>query len=62
MALQNVILIEVGQPNWQRWMIFDQERKRYWSKGVWKKRRRNGDLWSSRVEAEQQLHVVRSGT
>jgi len=62
MATQNVNLIEVGKPAWPRWMIFDTVKRRYWSKGVWKKRRRNGDLWHSKAEAEQELHVVRLGS
>jgi hypothetical protein len=60
MPSQNVTLIDVGQPAWRRWMIYHSEKKRYWSKGNWKKRRRNGDLWQSKVEAEKELHVASS--
>jgi hypothetical protein len=60
MASQNVILFGVGQQKWPRWMIFDAVEKRYWSKGTWKKRRRNGDLWHDKAEAERELQAVRS--
>jgi len=59
MASQNVILIDVGKPTWRRWMIFHSENKRYWSKGTWKKRRRNAELWASKSEAEKELAVAR---
>lgn len=62
MASQNVTLIEIGQPSWPRWMIVHTEKKRYWSKGTWKKRRGNGELWSDRTEAEKELHTVRLGS
>jgi hypothetical protein len=62
MASPNVTLIEVGQPPWPRWMIFHSEKKRYWSKGAWKRRRRNGELWSDRTEAERELHTVQLGS
>ena len=62
MALQNVTLIEVGKPSWPRFMIFHTEKKRYWSKGAWKKRRRNGELWHDRAEAGKELHTVRLGS
>jgi hypothetical protein len=62
MATTDVILIDVGQPAWSRWMILHREKNRYWSKGVWKKRRRNGDLWHSKVEAEKELQLVRMGS
>jgi len=58
MAIQEVNLIEVGQPTWRRWMIFDTAKRRFWSKGVWKKRRRHGDLWHSKAEAQKELGQV----
>lgn len=62
MSAQLVVLLEVGQQAWPRWMIVHRGTRRYWSNGSWKKRRRNGDLWSNRAEAEQALHVARSGS
>lgn len=59
MTSQDVILIDVGKPTWPRWMVFHQDKRRYWSKGAWKKRRRNGDLFASKVEAEKELAVAR---
>jgi hypothetical protein len=60
MSGQDVMLIEVGQPAWPRWMIFHRDKCRYWSKGVWKKRRRNGALWASKSEAGKELTVARA--
>jgi hypothetical protein len=60
MALRNVTLIEVGQPSWPRWMVYSNDRRRYWCKGTWKKRRRNGELWHNKSEAEKELAVARS--
>ncbi len=62
MAPHNVILLEIGRPKWRRWMIFHRERNRYWRSGAWKKRRRDGELWHSKAEAEQELHIVRLGS
>lgn len=62
MAAQEVMLIEVGQPPWPRWMIFHRDKCRYWSKGRWRKRRRNGDLWHIKAEAERELQIVRLGS
>jgi hypothetical protein len=59
MATKNVILIEIGKPAWCRWMVFHSEKKRYWDKGRWIKRRRNGELWHRKVEAEAELQFVR---
>ena len=42
MASHNVTLIEVGQPGWPRWMVYNNDTRRYWSKGTWRKR--NGEL------------------
>lgn len=60
MSESSINLIDVGQLAWPRWMIVHRERKRYWSKGTWKKRRRNGELWCNRTEAERELHIARS--
>jgi hypothetical protein len=62
MSAQPVILIDVGQPAWHRWMIFHSEKKRYWSKGTWIKRRRNGELGDDKTEAEKELNVARLGS
>jgi hypothetical protein len=60
MASQNVTLIEVGKPSWSRFMIYDDQKKRYWCKGRWKKRRRHGELWDDRGETEKELAVARA--
>lgn len=59
MAVQPVILIEVGKPTWSRWMIFHREKNRYWDKGLWVKRRRQGELWQRKVEAQAEVQFVR---
>jgi hypothetical protein len=58
MASQTVILIDVGKPEWRRWMIFHSEKSRYWDKGRWTKRRRQGELWHRKAEAEKELQLV----
>jgi hypothetical protein len=62
MAARDVILLEIGQPAWRRWMVFHRSKNRYWSKGLWKQHRRDGELWHSKIKAEQELHVVQMGS
>lgn len=52
MAKNDVVLIQVGQRRWPRWMIFHQSQNLYWSKGIWERCRRNGDLWDDEEAAE----------
>ena len=59
MASQNVILIEIGQPTFPRWMIFHSERKRYWDQGRWAKKRKQGELWHRKSTAQKELQFVR---
>lgn len=58
MSSQDVLLLFVGPPSFPRWMIVQKER--YWCKGTWKKRRRNGELWASKTDAEKELAVARA--
>jgi hypothetical protein len=60
MSSPNVLLLFVGRPGWSRWMIIHDQKKRYWCKGRWKKRRRNGELWANKSEAEKELAVARA--
>lgn len=62
MSAQIVILIETGQPEWPRWMIFHKQKRRYWSSGCWRKRRRDGDLWHDKAKADQELRMVMLGS
>ena len=59
MASPTVILVEIGQPAFPRWMIFNCEKNRYWDKGRWVKQRRQGELWHRKVEAQAELQFVR---
>jgi hypothetical protein len=43
-------------------MVFHRSKNRYWSNGLWKKHRREGDLWDSKINAEQELHLVQMGS
>ncbi len=60
MSSQDVLLLFVGRPSFPRWMIVQKER--YWCKGTWKKRRRNGELFASKSEAEEELVVARASS
>ena len=62
MSIPSVILIQIGQLEWRRWMIFHRVKYRYWAKGRWRKRRRDGELWYDRAEAEIKMDMVRSGS
>ena len=62
MAARDVILLEIGKPGFPRWMIVHQRKQRYWSKGLWKQHRREGDLWDSKIEAGKELHLVQMGS
>jgi len=54
----DVIVIEIGQPHWRRWMIFHRALHRYWSKGRWRRRRRDGDLWNNMAEPQIELQFA----
>ena len=45
-------LLQIGNTEWPRWMVYHDIRARYWSKGRWVKRRRNGEVWHKRSDAE----------
>ena len=62
MATNDVILLEIGQPKWRRWMVFHNKKRRYWSTGLWKKRKRDGEVWHDKAKAEQELRMVRLGS
>ena len=62
MTSQTVILLEVGQPTWSRWMVYHCHKRRFWRYGTWKKLRRNGELWASKSEAEHELAVARAAS
>lgn len=60
MSPNDVVVIEVGGPLWRRWMIYHKSIRRYWSKGRWRKRRRDGDLFNSMsdVQGEQKFAEI----
>jgi hypothetical protein len=62
MELHDVVVIDLMRPDWRRWMIYRISTGRYWSKGRWRKRRRDGELWHDKVEAEKELQMVRLGS
>jgi hypothetical protein len=59
MSLQDVIVIDLMRSEWRRWMIYRISTKRYWGNGRWRKRRRDGDLWHDKSEAEREVQMVR---
>jgi hypothetical protein len=62
MELPDAIVIDLMQPEWRRWMIHSMSTRRYWGNGKWHKRRRDGELWNSKAEAEQEVRIVRMGS
>ena len=58
MSQDDVIVIEIGQRLWQRWMIFHRSKNRYWFKGRWRRRRRDGELWNNVSHAQQELQAA----
>lgn len=56
---EDVVLIEIGRPEWPRWMICHTGRHRYWFKGRWRRRRRDGELWHDELEARNELQLAR---
>lgn len=57
-----MIVIDLMRSEWRRWMIYRISSQRYWGNGKWRKHRRDGELWNSKAEAEQELRIVRMGS
>lgn len=55
----DAIIIEIGCPQWRRWMIYHRSRDCYWFKGRWQRRRRDGEVWNVMAEARAEIEYAR---
>lgn len=51
-------IIEIGRPEWRRWMIYHRTRHCYWNKGRWRRRRRDGEVWCVMAEARAEMNYA----
>jgi hypothetical protein len=59
MSPNDVQLIQIGRKKWPRWMIIHRSRRRYWFKGRWRKKRRDGDVWAHQANVEEELPLAK---
>ena len=55
MSANDIVIIQVGRPEWPRWMVFHRRRGCYLAFGQWEKQRRDGELWHNESEAEKHI-------
>lgn len=55
----DVMIIDLASRKWPRWMIYSILRDRYWNKGRWRKKRRNGEVWNVKSEAVKELQAAK---
>jgi hypothetical protein len=59
MSPNDVQLIDVGRPEWPRWMIFHDALSLYWGQSEWQPIRRDGELWLSEADAFEEFRKAR---